>query len=81
MARSSGASVSSPGRGREQGHRGSNVPPSPAGNTRLRVKKAKLASSQQPASTAVVSHDLEVAMESVAPVSNQGTTMSKATGR
>ena len=80
-ARSSGAGVSSSARGREQGHSGSNVPPSPARNTRLQAKQAKLASSQRPALTAVVSHDLAVTMESAAPVARQGTTASKATGR
>ena len=80
-ATSSAARVSSPGRGREEGGRGANVPPTPAGSTRSQVKLAKQSSSHQPGSTAAVSHDVEIAMDSVALGSNEGSTTSKATGR
>ena len=74
------ARASSPVRGRVQGDRGSNVPPSPAGNTRSQSKLTKQSSSHQPASTAAVSHDLETAMDSVASVSNEGSKTSNGTG-
>ena len=79
-AESSGAAVAASTRPRNRGS-ASNVPPSPASRTRLRLKQAKLASSQQPASKADGCNDLTVAMESAAPVARKGLTSSKTTAR